>query len=89
MSDNNWVRILNNKNIYTAVQVRSGSIRADGRLSTGDVLQLDGVNTVDAGCSPNRLVSRDAASAILFCQFGVWSGEKSNGRYIGLGTYTL
>nr|CDS56549.1 Putative type IV pilus minor pilin subunit,shufflon protein (pilV) [Serratia symbiotica] len=89
MSDNDWVRVLNNKNIYTAGQVRGDSIRADGRLSTGDVLQLDGVNTVDAGCSPNGLVSRDAAGAILSCQSGVWSGAKSNGRYIGLGTYTL
>ncbi len=72
MSDNDWVRVVNNKNIYTAGQVRGGSVRADGRLSTGEVLQLDGVNTAGATCSPNGLVSRDASGAILSCQSGVW-----------------
>ncbi|WP_239986700.1 shufflon system plasmid conjugative transfer pilus tip adhesin PilV, partial [Cronobacter sakazakii] len=73
MSDNDWVRVINNKNIYTSGQVRGGSVRADGRLSTGEVLQLDGVNTAGAVCSPNGLVSRDATGAILSCQSGVWT----------------
>ncbi|WP_248782250.1 shufflon system plasmid conjugative transfer pilus tip adhesin PilV, partial [Enterobacter cloacae] len=42
--------------------------------STGEVLQLDGVNTAGATCSPNGLVSRDASGAILSCQSGVWTG---------------
>ena len=75
MSDDDWVRSLNNKGIYTAGQVRGGSVRADGRLSTGEVLQLDGVNTAGAGCSPNGLVSRDASGAILSCQSGVWKSS--------------
>ncbi|WOP95638.1 shufflon system plasmid conjugative transfer pilus tip adhesin PilV [Citrobacter freundii] len=80
MSDNDWVRVINNKNIYTSGQVRGGSVRADGRLSTGEVLQLDGVNTAGAVCSPNGLVSRDATGAILSCQSGVWKSQDS-GHY--------
>ncbi|HEN3613553.1 TPA: shufflon system plasmid conjugative transfer pilus tip adhesin PilV [Yersinia enterocolitica] len=72
MTDSDWVRAINNKNIYTGGQVRGGSVRADGRLSTGEVLQLDQVNTAGNGCSPNGLVSRDATGAILSCQSGVW-----------------
>lgn len=72
MSDNDWVRVINNKNIYTSGQVRGGIVRADGRLSTGEVLQLDGVNIAGAACFPDGLVSRDATGAILSCQSGVW-----------------
>lgn len=72
MSDDQWVRSVNNKNIYTGGQVRGGSVRADGRLSTGENLQLDGVNTAGAGCSPNGQVSRDNSGAILSCVNGVW-----------------
>jgi len=72
MSDDQWVRSVNNKNIYTGGQVRGGSVRADGRLSTGENLQLDGVNTAGAGCSPNGMVSRDGSGAILSCVNGSW-----------------
>ncbi|WP_209904503.1 shufflon system plasmid conjugative transfer pilus tip adhesin PilV [Pantoea cypripedii] len=82
MSDNDWVRAVNDKNIYTGGQVRGGSVRADGRLSTGEVLQLDGVNTAGAGCSPNGLVSRDATGAILSCQSGVWTSNSVNEKNI-------
>ena len=89
MSDNDWVRAINNKNIYTGGQVRGGSVRADGRLSTGEVLQLDGVNTAGAGCSPNGLVSRDSAGAILSCQSGVWRGAKSGTYNLGRNGYKV
>lgn len=83
MSDNDWVRVINNKNIYTSGQVRGGSVRADGRLSTGEVLQLDGVNTAGAVCSPNGLVSRDATGAILSCQSGAWKSIEGAAVYPG------
>ncbi|MCU2790359.1 shufflon system plasmid conjugative transfer pilus tip adhesin PilV, partial [Enterobacter hormaechei subsp. hoffmannii] len=58
------------------------------RLSTGEVLQLDGVNTAGAVCSPNGLVSRDATGAILSCQSGVWvSGGNYSGNYSSLGSF--
>ena len=87
MSDDQWVRSVNNKNIYTAGQVRGGTVRSDGRLSTGDVLQLDGVSASGGGCSPNGLISRDANGAILSCVSGTWQGSKSNGRYVGIGGF--
>lgn len=87
MSDNDWVRVINNKNIYTSGQVRGGSVRADGRLSTGEVLQLEGVNTAGAVCSPNGLVSRDATGAILSCQSGAWKAP-DKGQYIDIGGFS-
>lgn len=77
MSDNDWIRSINNKNIYTGGQIRGGAVRADGRLSTGEFLQLDAVATVDSGCSPNGLVGRDAAGGILSCKDGVWKRPAS------------
>lgn len=94
MTDNDWVRAINDKNIYTGGQVRGGSVRADGRLSAGETLQLDQVNNVGWGCAPNGLVSRDASGAVLSCQSGVWtasakmkdfqlvSGAAACGRYV-------
>ncbi|MCX8957035.1 shufflon system plasmid conjugative transfer pilus tip adhesin PilV [Erwinia psidii] len=88
MSDNDWVRTVNNKSIYTAGQIKGGSLRADGRLSTGEVLQLDGINTAGAVCSPNGLVSRDASGLVMSCLNGVWQGSPANGQYSGLGGFT-
>lgn len=73
MSDDSWVRSLNNKGIYTAGQVKAGTVRADGRLSTGEFLQIDGATTAGKGCGNNFLVGHDAAGAPLFCQSGVWT----------------
>ncbi|MND43104.1 hypothetical protein D3C80_338950 [compost metagenome] len=72
MTDNDWVRAINDKNIYTGGQVRGGSVRADGRLSVGEVLQLDQINMPGNSCPQNGLVSRDATGVILSCQSGVW-----------------
>lgn len=89
MSDDQWVRSVNNKNIYTGGQVRGGSVRSDGRLSTGDVLQLDAVNTAGASCATNGLVSRDAAGAILSCQSGAWKGANSGAYNLGQNGYKV
>ncbi|NDL64280.1 shufflon system plasmid conjugative transfer pilus tip adhesin PilV [Acerihabitans arboris] len=89
MSDTDWVRAINNKNIFTGGQVRGGSVRADGRLSAGEYLQLDGQASAGNGCSPNGLVGRDGAGAILSCQNGVWVYVgKNNGSYVNLGYHT-
>jgi hypothetical protein len=88
MNDSNWVRSLNNKGIFTGGQVRGGTVRSDGRLSTGEALQLDGIYTAGSSCSPNGLVGRDASGAILSCQDGRWQGSKANGEYIKVGSFT-
>lgn len=72
MSDDDWIRSVNNKGIYTAGQISGGTIRADGRLSTGEYLQIDGVAIANTSCSPNGLLGRDSSGAILSCQSGVW-----------------
>ncbi len=54
MSDGSWVRSVNNKGIYTGGQVKGGTVRADGRLYTGEYLQLERTAVAGASCSPNR-----------------------------------
>ncbi|ELM3149906.1 shufflon system plasmid conjugative transfer pilus tip adhesin PilV, partial [Salmonella enterica] len=65
MSDDSWVRSVNNKGIYTGGQVKGGTVRADGRLYTGEYLQLERTAVSGASCSPNGLVGRDNTGAIL------------------------
>ena len=77
MSDHDWVRSVNNKGIVTGGQVKGGSIRSDGRLSAGEVLQLDQVNSAGSRCSSNGLISRDVSGALLSCQSEVWG---TNGK---------
>ncbi|CAK8741743.1 hypothetical protein SODG_005061 [Sodalis praecaptivus] len=40
MDDNDWIRSVNNKGIYTGGQLKGGTVRADGRLSTDEFLHL-------------------------------------------------
>lgn len=72
MDDNDWIRSVNNKGIYTGGQLKGGSVRADGRASVGEYLQLDGVATEGQGCSPNGLQGRNSAGAVLSCVNGIW-----------------
>ncbi|HFL4232092.1 TPA: shufflon system plasmid conjugative transfer pilus tip adhesin PilV, partial [Escherichia coli] len=88
MSDSSWLRSVNNKGIYTGGQVKGGTVRADGRLYTGEYLQLEGTATAGASCSPDGLVGRDSTGAILSCQSGVWrTSGSSNGSYSNLGSH--
>lgn len=74
MSDSNWIRSLNNKGIYTGGEVRAGSITSEGRLKTGEYLQLDKISTEGATCSPNGLISRASGGGLLSCISGKWTG---------------
>ncbi len=88
MSDSSWLRSVNNKGIYTGGQVKGGTVCADGRLYTGEYLQLEKTATAGASCSPNGLVGRDSTGAILSCQSGVWrTSGSSNGSYSNLGSH--
>ncbi|QBY46419.1 shufflon system plasmid conjugative transfer pilus tip adhesin PilV (plasmid) [Arsenophonus nasoniae] len=73
MSDDEWIRAVNNKSIYTGGQLKGGTVRADGRLSTGDFLQLEKVVVEGSSCPSNGLVSRDVKGALLSCQTGRWT----------------
>lgn len=73
MDDNDWIKSVNGKGISTSGQVKGGTVRADGRLSTGEFLQIDAVATAGASCSPNGLIGRDQNGAVMSCQNWVWT----------------
>ncbi|HGC0716610.1 TPA: shufflon system plasmid conjugative transfer pilus tip adhesin PilV, partial [Escherichia coli] len=61
MTDSEWIRAVNNKGITTEGELKGGkvsggTVRSDGRLSTGEYLQLEKTATAGASCSPNGLV---------------------------------
>lgn len=89
MTDPTWVRVYNNRNVYTAGLIRGGSLQADGdatvggtltggavtsngRLTTGEFVQINGQAGEGGGCSPNGLVGRTAAGKLLSCESGRW-----------------
>lgn len=73
MSDSGWLRSVNDKGVYTGGQLQGGTVRSNGRLSTGEALQLDGVFGEGAGCSPNGLFGRDGSGEGMSCKDGVWT----------------
>ncbi len=77
MTDSQWIRAVNNKGITTEGELKGGkvsggTVRSEGRLSTGEYLQLDKTATAGTSCSPDGLVGRDSTGAILSCQSGTW-----------------
>lgn len=77
MSDDQWVRSVNNKNIYTGGQLRGGSVRSDGDVSAGGVLSQDQVNAVGTTCGVVGARSHDTSGAPLSCQDGIWQSGSS------------
>ncbi|MEI9531665.1 shufflon system plasmid conjugative transfer pilus tip adhesin PilV [Enterobacter hormaechei] len=88
MSDNDWMRSLNNKNVYTGGEVRGGSLTSEGRLTIGEYSLHQKVEVAGTACPQNGLQARDASGGALFCQSGVWAGAGlSEGSYTVLGTF--
>jgi len=79
MLDNDWVRSLNNKGIYTGGQMKAGTVRSDGDASVGGTLGLDKINVANTFCPTNGSISRDAVGASLSCQNNVWKSGSLNG----------
>nr|WP_272882001.1 shufflon system plasmid conjugative transfer pilus tip adhesin PilV [Escherichia coli] len=98
MTDSQWIRAVNNKGITTEGELKGGkvsggTVRSEGRLSTGEYLQLDKTATAGTSCSPDGLVGRDSTGAILSCQSGSWirvsgstvlTGKIANGERLPL-----
>ncbi|EEC8402295.1 shufflon system plasmid conjugative transfer pilus tip adhesin PilV [Escherichia coli] len=98
MTDSQWICAVNNKGITTEGELKGGkvsggTVRSEGRLSTGEYLQLDKTATADTFCSPDGLVGRDSKGAILSCQSGSWirvsgstvlTGKIANGERLPL-----
>ncbi|CAM3011886.1 shufflon system plasmid conjugative transfer pilus tip adhesin PilV [Escherichia coli] len=93
MTDSQWIRAVNNKGITTEGELKGGkvsggTVRSEGRLSTGEYLQLDKTATADTFCSPDGLVGRDSKGAILSCQSGAWRTIGApDGSYSNLGSH--
>ncbi|HCB3360096.1 TPA: shufflon system plasmid conjugative transfer pilus tip adhesin PilV [Escherichia coli] len=93
MTDSEWIRAVNNKGITTEGELKGGkvsggTVRSEGRLSTGEYLQLDKTATAGTSCSPDGLVGRDSKGAILSCQSGVWRTIGApDGSYSNLGSH--
>ncbi|ENE1198159.1 shufflon system plasmid conjugative transfer pilus tip adhesin PilV [Salmonella enterica] len=88
MSDNDWLRILNNKGLYTGGEIRGGQLRSDGNVSVAGVLELEKINVVGTHCPKDGDVSRTAIGASLSCQSGIWrSSGPEDGSYTYLGAF--
>jgi Tfp pilus assembly protein PilE len=70
MTDDDWVRSVNNKGIYTGGQLRGGTIHAESRLATDEFLQLNKIMVPGQSCEAG-ILTRDAEGAPLFCQKGI------------------
>jgi type II secretory pathway pseudopilin PulG len=89
MGDSTWIRAYNNKNIYTAGEIRGGSLSAEGRMTSNDVM-LNRIETAGTGCGENGLQARTDAGAPLSCVSGTWrqAGGASGGYYVYRGRTT-
>nr|WP_275680022.1 shufflon system plasmid conjugative transfer pilus tip adhesin PilV [Escherichia coli] len=86
MTDSEWIRAVNNKGITTEGELKGGkvsggTVRSEGRLSTGEYLQLEKTATAGTSCSPDGLVGRDSKGAILSCQSGSWTSSQKKERF--------
>ena len=60
-------------NIYASGNIQSaGSITSGGRLTANEFIQINGVASLNASCSPNGVVGRDSAGSPLNCVSGTW-----------------
>lgn len=76
-NNNGVLRILNNPWSRGVTVDQNGNFAADGRLTAGEFVQIDGTASAGAGCSPNGLVGRDASGSLLLCQSGVWKAPSA------------
>ncbi|EKS6645704.1 shufflon system plasmid conjugative transfer pilus tip adhesin PilV [Enterobacter hormaechei] len=89
MDDDSWVKSVNNKGISTGGQMKGGTVRADGRLSGGEFLQLDSVVSTGASCDRNGLLSFDALGIPQSCQSKKWQPVGSAGSISRAATNNL
>ncbi|EIZ3521698.1 shufflon system plasmid conjugative transfer pilus tip adhesin PilV [Escherichia coli] len=93
MTDSQWIRAVGGKGIITTGEIKGGkvsggTVRSDGRLSTGEYLQLDKTAVANTKCSPDGLVGRTSTGAILSCQSGTWKSSSAS-IWTNIKTFTL
>lgn len=83
-SQNGKFRLMNNpftSEIFSVDQ--TGNVVANGRLTAGEYVQINGTATEGAACTPNGLVGRTTAGLLLSCQSGVWKTPAASDRFGG------
>jgi len=89
MDDDSWVKSVNNKGISTGGQMKGGTVRADGRLSGGEFLQLDSVVATGGACDHNGLRAFDSLGIPQSCQNQQWQPVGSAGSISRAATNNL
>ena len=70
--DMNSNSINNVANLNASGDIFAETIHANGRISTNEYLQIDGIALENTACSPDGLIGRDNDGNILSCQSGIW-----------------
>lgn len=59
------------------------ALSTKGRIKAGEFVELTGVATSGATCSPNGLVGRNSSGGIMSCDSGIWRAPSSGGSWGG------
>lgn len=84
MSDSTWIRAFNDKSIYTGGEYKSLDQVSWTRTKAGEFVDLLNVNSRNAACASNGLVSREWDGGILYCKSGIWRSTSEVGDYVFL-----
>lgn len=87
MSDSTWIRAFNDKSIYTGGEYKSLDQVSWTRTKAGEFVDLLNVNSRNAACASNGLVSREWDGGILYCKSGLWRSTAEVGDYVFSGTF--
>lgn len=76
--------VQSNGDVYSVGQTRS-----NGRMTTNELLQINGVVGENTGCSPNGLIGRTGEGKVVSCTNGVWkaSGGGKSGYFCRLTSF--
>lgn len=84
MADGSWVRSYADKGVYTGGELRGGAVYSQGRLRTGEYLQIDGWASEGAWCAQPATIGQDGTGAPLYCGTdGMWHGVFSSATILG------
>ena len=73
MDDNDWIKSVNGKGIYTSGELKGGRVTSDGRLTVNEYIQVNGIATDGADCPSNGLIGTDASGKSLNCVNKKWT----------------
>lgn len=72
MSDPDWLRSYQDKNVFTGGEMKASTLTSMGRTNVGEYLQLNGRAQIGWGCAGPGLVSMTNDGDLLLCRGGVW-----------------